>query len=497
MKNSIFLRLFISLLLLVHLPINAAPDIVVTKKNVEYHFVPFDHETDNFAKGIFKNWENDTFEVFDKVKNKESIAIDVGAWIGTTAIWLSNNFYHVIAVEPDNVSLFCLQQNLVASKCNNVTICDRPVLDRTRDVVFGPRGKVLNQSISYVKEAANHPQDYIKKSITFKQLIHDYVYNDPSLAQHKVSFIKCDIEGGEEAIMEDILHFAYNNRCKVYMSFHHDWWTSKRIDDYAYLFDYFHTSPAVTDVVSHVKRHPFCSLLLIPKHKANRLPLVKKNMPAVIIGYNQLTYIRNMVKQLERYTSDIVVVDNHSTYQPLLDYYDKEFGYTLLRRQQNEGHEVYQSKPIQSLVGDLYVLTDPDLRFNPQLPQNFIQTLLALSNNFEAHKVGFALNIARQDLRTDVNYFGKSIKTWESQFWKNSLKYSKDPKLELYSAAIDTTFCLVNKRFASGGISIRVAGDYTCDHLPWYKNFQNELAPGEYEFYLENNRSSNWFAPSK
>ncbi len=47
---------------------------------------------DDFLVYDFKDWENDTFEVFEKVKNQEGIAIDIGAWIGTTAIWLSKNF---------------------------------------------------------------------------------------------------------------------------------------------------------------------------------------------------------------------------------------------------------------------------------------------------------------------------------------------------------------------------------------------------------------------
>ena len=51
---------------------------------------------------------------------------------------------------------------------------------------------------------------------------------------------------------------------------------------------------------------------------------------------------------------------------------------------------------------------------------------------------------------------------------------------------------MINRTFKSG--SIRVAGDYTCIHIPWHKNFQKKLDENEYESYLTGNNSTNWFA---
>jgi len=65
-----------------------------------------------------------------------------------------------------------------------------------------------------------------------------------------------------------------------------------------------------------------------------------------------------------------------------------------------------------------------------------------------------------------------SIYDWEKRFWKNKID---DPDYELYEADIDTTFCLINKRnlYATAGIQIRVAGDFTAKHIPWY--IDNEI----------------------
>lgn len=62
--------------------------IVVNRNNVTYQFVRVDKATDHFTQNVFPVWEKETIEVFDQVKDKEAIAIDIGAWIGTTAIWL-------------------------------------------------------------------------------------------------------------------------------------------------------------------------------------------------------------------------------------------------------------------------------------------------------------------------------------------------------------------------------------------------------------------------
>lgn len=467
--------------------------IVVNKKNVIHKFVRFDRETDHFTSNIFQNWENEKFNVFDKVKDNRGIAIDIGAWIGTTSIWLAKNFYHVVSIECDKESLICLEKNLTASECKNVTICDKAISNTSEKIIFGPIGNRLNESTSCIKTHSNNENDYVMRSATFKQIIYDYIYSNEKINSHRISFIKCDIEGEEENILEDLLHFAYYNNCSVYVSFHLDRWKSKKITDFEYLFKYFKTNHSVHDLPQYIAQNPFTSILFEPINNAGLL--IKKNIPSLIIGYNQYTFIKNMVQQLEKYTSDITVIDNNSNYQPLLDYYQNDFKYTLLKQKSNFGYTVYNQDRVQKLVGDLYVLTDPDLQFNPHLPDNFLSELINISNYFGASRVGFALFIDSDDIRTDITYSGQPIKSWESQFWKQRLIYPLNETIELYSAPIDTTFCLINKRCHNP--AIRVAGEYSCFHIPWHKNFEENLEKGEYEYYLKNNNSTHWFGKSQ
>ncbi len=235
--------------------------IEIEKKNVLHKFCSINPELDHFTSNIFLNWKNKNFEIFDQVKDPTAIAIDLGAWIGTTSIWLSKNFYAVIAVDADKNSLECLKKNLCASACSNVTVCDKPVFSVSKNLIFGPRGAKLNESISYIKEIQTNKNDYVIQSITFKELLQNYVFENENISSKKIGFIKCDIEGGEEYILEDLLDFVYDNNAKAYISFHLDWWTMKKIEDFEHLFRCFKTDCPDTDICQYLKTHPFESLL--------------------------------------------------------------------------------------------------------------------------------------------------------------------------------------------------------------------------------------------
>ena len=204
----------------------------------------------------FQTWEEHTFNVFEQVKSPNATALDIGAWIGTTAIWLAHNFANVVAVEPDPVSADFLKRNLVASGCTNVIICDRPISNVERDVVFGPRGHELNQSTSYIKAMQDNPNDVTIRTVTFDNL--------PIPEGANVTFVKCDIEGGEESILEDLLEFCIKNKSHAWVSFHLSWWKDQDIKRFFNLFSKFNTD--VPDPISRlIHQDGFGSILFQPK----------------------------------------------------------------------------------------------------------------------------------------------------------------------------------------------------------------------------------------
>lgn len=215
-------------------------------------------------------------------------------------------------------------------------------------------------------------------------------------------------------------------------------------------------------------------------------------IPIFIISWNQFTYVKSMVEQLQKYPNmKLYIIDNKSTYEPLVDYLktiDGKNGVKVLYQPENYGHTVYERPDIYELGGDMYIVTDPDLTLNPKMPNNFREIMAEISEAYKANKVGLALDITNNiDLTKKLD--GKPNETFatnESQYWKSPISH---PQYKLYRAPIDSTFALINKKYRQIGNmhnSIRMAGDFTAVHRPWTINYEKDLLPGEMEFYLNN-----------
>lgn len=226
----------------------------------------------------------------------------------------------------------------------------------------------------------------------------------------------------------------------------------------------------------------------LTKDNDNQYSLQNLGIPVYLIVYNFLYFSKNSVDQLKKYTKNIHIIDNKSTYGKLIDYYNNEYEFFLDKMEINHGHTVWL-KHLYWQFPRYFVISDPDLEYNKNLPLDFLNILKNLSNHHKKGKVGFALDLSDSNLfYQEKNYTeGVSIYEWERRFW---LRKIDDPNYELYDAGLDTTFCLVNKEFPEKNNAIRVAGDFTCKHIPWYEGWNKRLDKDEWEFYKKNNISS-------
>jgi hypothetical protein len=192
-------------------------------------------------------------------------------------------------------------------------------------------------------------------------------------------------------------------------------------------------------------------------------------IPIIVICYNNYKYVQNTINQLiginRNLEKHIIILDNKSTCTDTL-YFLKSVGQLVLYNRENKGPWITKenNREIYDLLPDKFILTDPDLEFNSKMPKNFIDILVELSEKYKCEKVGFALDIDDFDkMFTSIYCDGRNIKEWESQWWINKIQNNE---YELYNSPIDTTFSLITKN-ASGGC-IRIAGNFTAKHLPWY-----------------------------
>jgi hypothetical protein len=198
------------------------------------------------------------------------------------------------------------------------------------------------------------------------------------------------------------------------------------------------------------------------------------DIPIVVICHNNHEYLENTLKQLKKfphYYKNIIILNSNSTRPDTLEYL-KHVDVKIHNNTKNEGPWITPNinRALYNQLPNKYILTDPDLEFNKNLPSNFIEILDKLGDTYNACKIGFALDISDFNLMHQVSYYPNyTISTWEQQFWKDKIN---NENYEMYYAAIDTTFCLCNKVIRNG-YNIRVAGNFTAKHLPWY--VQNDV----------------------
>jgi len=200
------------------------------------------------------------------------------------------------------------------------------------------------------------------------------------------------------------------------------------------------------------------------------------DIPIVIVCHNNHAYVQNTIEQLARFDksrNSILVMDNDSRDEDTMNYLDgleNESRIRVLRNERNTAPQIdlEHNRHVYEMLPDYFILTDPDLQFHPGLPHDFVQRLFELSNRLGCYKIGFALDIADHDLMFEGVYFAeRSIYEWEKEFWTRPIE--SEDGYELYHAAIDTTFHLVNKNVENHHFHIRVAGNFTAKHLPWYR----------------------------
>lgn len=187
------------------------------------------------------------------------------------------------------------------------------------------------------------------------------------------------------------------------------------------------------------------------------------NTPIIINNFNRLTTTKKLVEDLKsRGYTNIHILDNNSTYPPLLNWYDTN-PCIIKRLDTNVGNlAIYNSDYINEFKGWV-AYTDSDIELTDKVPPFFLQSMMNVADKYGRNKVGLSLMI--EDL-PDTHY-GNIARQWEQKYWDNPLE--KD----VYEAHVDTTFCIIKQGLPFTYEALRLGGDYTVRHIPWYLDYQN------------------------
>ena len=207
-------------------------------------------------------------------------------------------------------------------------------------------------------------------------------------------------------------------------------------------------------------------------------------MNCYIINFNRLKWTKQLAIDLADRGFTPIILDNNSSYPPLLDWYNSsEFKFKLVKFDRNHGHRAfYHSGFYKEVKSEYFAMTDPDLDI-PCAPEDFEEVLMKgfsakhefIENNDDIIKVG--LNLKIDDLpekSEDLIFDPDNVINHEKGYGGGETKKG------LYIAAqLDTTFAIYKnhgpefgqRREYSLWPSIRTAPPYEARHLPWYSTY--------------------------
>lgn len=218
-------------------------------------------------------------------------------------------------------------------------------------------------------------------------------------------------------------------------------------------------------------------------------------VPVLINSYNRLTSLQHLVGWLLRAEhTRIVIIDNASTYPPLLRYLaelEERSLATVIRLDANVGHlAVWRCALLDRLGIDTeYVYTDPDVVPAEFCPPDLIGHLQAiLVGNPQIATAGIGLRL--DDLPNGYGH-KEEVLAWERQFWRTPAAPG------LFHASIDTTFALYRPRsgHALSKPAIRTGWPYLAAHEGWYLD---HAAPSEEDLFYWRTAAadtSHWSVP--
>lgn len=211
-------------------------------------------------------------------------------------------------------------------------------------------------------------------------------------------------------------------------------------------------------------------------------------IPVYVNVFNRLTLTRTLCEQIAALDGAVpIIIDNASTWQPLLDWY-QHCPFEVIRLTENYGHHApWRTGATARPNNGFYVVTDCDLDLEG-VPADLMDVLRQplTSWNNPPVKSGVALRI------DDLPPFQVQVREWESRFWKNRVDGFR------YWAPIDTTLAMYRAHTpvrvatkVAGVRALRTAGAYTARHMPWYLDPTN-LDEENRNYFATANDSNSW-----
>ena len=223
-----------------------------------------------------------------------------------------------------------------------------------------------------------------------------------------------------------------------------------------------------------------------------------KTIPIIVCNFNRLSYLLKAIESYKkRGLNNIIILDMSSTYQPLLEWYEKN-EYEVIKLA-NIGPRAWWSTPVfDRFKGLWYAYTDSDIELAEDCPNNILDVCIDLCERYpDVSKVGPSLVISDLFKKAPDSLLLRQIAQHEAQFYRNPQVPGEIGKHSL----IDTTLAVYNpngigvtKPFDLS--AIRLDPPYSARHLPFYIDYSN-LSEEEQYYHKTCNHMASWATMAK
>lgn len=186
------------------------------------------------------------------------------------------------------------------------------------------------------------------------------------------------------------------------------------------------------------------------------------DIPTFIISRDRAKPLKQLVSWCEKEgLKNIIIIDNASTYPPLLEYYEST-PHEVIRLKYNVGYlSPWLTYAVEIYAKDRpYIISGSDVIPLPE-SHGAVEYFCRLLNTYPKYvKAGFGLKI--DDIPDEYEPKDYVI-AWEKKFWQKKIEE------DVYEADIDTTFALWRANLPHVyGPSLRTTGKYIARHETWY-----------------------------
>ncbi|WP_299146805.1 FkbM family methyltransferase [uncultured Tateyamaria sp.] len=173
---------------------------------------------DRFWRRVLRgNWEPETYQTFDRYIDQDTLVVDFGAWIGSTAFYGAQLAKLCLAFEPDRSAFKELQANLKLNKAadwaDRIKIFDEGIHASGEPISINSAGEGGDSMSSAL--FANRPTQWTVKTRRLEDVVAEF------RGDAKKVFVKMDIEGGEYELIPSLKHLMAQADFVFSIEFHH------------------------------------------------------------------------------------------------------------------------------------------------------------------------------------------------------------------------------------------------------------------------------------